>query len=122
MTNKIVLIFFIIFSYEILFFFKIFNKINKNLKILKKIIKLFLLENLTDLRKEKLLVIYSKILLKGSAFIVFILLLILLLIFLIYYFFNSLFYFLVSFYGTLIILVLCVGYHYLRLWINAKLQ
>ena len=122
MINKIILIFFIIFSYEILFFFKIFDKINKNFKILLKLIKLFSSKQITDLRKEKLLVIYSKILIKSSVFIFFILLLISLLIFLLYYFFSSLFYFLLSFYGTLIILVLCIGYHYLRRLINAKLQ
>ena len=60
LTDKIVLILFLIFVYEILFFFKISNKINENFYTLKKIFKLFSSEQLSDLRKEKLLVIYSK--------------------------------------------------------------
>ena len=121
MIDKIVLIFFLILVYEILFFFKILNRITKNLNTLYKIIKLFSLEQMSDLSKEKLLFKYSKILIKESLFIIFILLLISLLIFILYYFFNTSFYFLLSLNGTLIILVLCIGYHYLRRWINAKL-
>ena len=60
MINHILLICFSIITYEFIRFIKFKEIIKSNLKIYKKIFKLFKLKNVSDFRKEKLVLNYSR--------------------------------------------------------------
>ena len=60
MINHILLICFSIFTYEFIRFIKFKEIIKSNLKTYKKIFKLFKLKNVSDFRKEKLVLNYSR--------------------------------------------------------------
>ena len=82
------LIIFLIFSYEILIYLKLFNLLKFNLIIYKKLFKVFSNKFFSDEKKEFLIFKYSKKLLFLSLKIILILILILIL----FYFFNVFFF------------------------------
>ena len=73
MINQILLVFSCAIIYEFIQLVKFSNIVKSNLKIYQKILKLFQYKNLSDFRKEKLILNYSKTLLLISIKIIVIL-------------------------------------------------
>lgn len=111
MINQLLLICLSIFLYEFFKYIKFLNLIRSNLKIYPKIIKIFRFQKISDLRKEKVILLYSKSLLVTSLKIFLILILISLLIFLFNFLSNSFFYLLFSFFGIIELTILVIIYH-----------
>ncbi len=121
MINQILLTCSTILIYEFIKLVKLKDIIKSNLKIYKKIIKLFNFEKASDFRKEKLIFNYSKSLFKISIKIFVILICILIFIFLLNQLSNSFLNLAISFLGIIEITLIFIIYHRLRKIINGKL-
>ena len=107
--------------YEFLRFLKFIFIVKSNLKIYKKIIKLLKSKKVSDFRKEKLILNYSKSLFIISFKIFFIIILIFFFILLIDQLSNSFLNFIVSTLGIIEIILISTIYSKLRMRFNAKL-
>ena len=107
--------------YEFIIYIKFINIIKSNLKIYQKILKLFIAKNISDLRKEKLIFIYSKLLFFISIKIFLIIILILFFIYMLNFFSQSFLNLILSLFGVLQLSVMTLIYHQFRKKINAKL-
>ena len=101
---------------------KFIDIVNTNLIIYKKIIKLFKLKKISDIRKEKLLFYYSKSLLITSLKIFSLLISILIFGYILSLFSNSLIDLFISILGIAEVSIFFIIYHLFRKKINAKLQ
>ena len=114
MINQLLLIFSTILIYEFIKFVKFLDIIKSNLKIYKKIIKLFIFNKTPDSKKEKLIFNFSK-----SLFITSIKILAILMCMLIFMLFlnqvsNSFLNLIVSILGIIEITLIFIIYHQLR--------
>ena len=121
MINHILLICFSIITYEFLIFFGFIKVIKSNLKIYEKILKLIRVKFVSDFRKEKLILNYSK-----SLFIISIkIFAMLFFIFLLIYFLNLLSYSfidnIISILGIAELSIFYLIYHFIRKKNYAKL-
>ena len=121
MINQILLICSSIIVYEFIKYTKLTNIVWLNFKIYRKIIKLFTFKNISDLKKEKLLFVYSKILFFTSIKILFVLIFILVFILIINFVSNSFLSLVFSFMGALQISIVLIIYYQFREKDNAKL-
>ena len=113
MINQLLLISFTIFVYEFVKFINLIKIIRANLGIYKKIIKLFT-SKVSDLRKEKLIIYYSKTLFIVSIKIMFIIACILVSIFSLNLLSNSFIEFIISLFGIIELTLVSIIYHQLR--------
>ena len=122
MINHILLICSSIVIYEFIKFINFTNIVKSNLKIYQKILKLFQYKNVSDFRKEKLILNYSKSLFLLSLKIFIIILLILILLCILSFLSDSFIDFIVSIFGNIELTFIFMIYHILRKKINEKLQ
>ena len=115
------LIILIIISFEIIKFSKLIIRMQENINLYKKLIKLFTLKKVSDTWKEKALLNYSKNLFLSSLKII-VILIIIVIIFLIFSYmdenFNNLIF---SLFGLIEITILFLIYAYLRKLYHARL-
>ncbi len=121
MINHFLLICSILLIYEIFKYLNFFEILKSNLKIYQKIIKLFKYRNVPDFRKQRLLIIYSKLLLKISLKILLILILNLIFILSLNLISKSFINLFISVTGIIEISIFIIIYHKIRKKINAKL-
>ena len=121
MINHILLIFSTIGIYEFIKFINLKSIIIANFKTLKKIMKLFTLNNVSDFRKEKLIFYYSKSLFVLSLKIFAVIISIILFIFFLNLLSVSFLNLIISVFGIFEITLLFIIYHTLRRRIYAKL-
>ena len=121
MINHLLLIFFTISIYEFIKFINLKNIIIANFKTLKKIMKLFTLNNVSDFRKEKLIFYYSNYLFVLSLKIFAVIISIILFIFFLNLLSVSFLNLVISIFGIFEITLLFIIYHMLRRRIYAKL-
>jgi len=121
LIDHILLIVLSLIIYELIKYFKFFNLIKLNLKIYKKIIKLFNYKNISDFRKEKLIFNYSKSLFNTSLKIFLIVTLIIIVFYALGLFSESLYGFAISIFGIIEISLFIIIYHQLRRKNYAKL-
>ena len=114
MINQLLLIFSLITIYEFIKLIKFKNEIYLNLKIYRKLIKIFFLKKSLDTRKEKLIFIYSKKLFVVSIKILFVIVVILLFVLSFNFISNTFLNLVFSIYGFFEILFVFVIYHKLR--------
>ena len=107
--------------YEFVKYVKFNNIIKSNLKIYQKILKLFKYKNVSDFRKEKLILNYSKLLLIVSTKILIVLVFILLFIFTLNILSNSYLNLVISFFGIIKLSIIFIIYHLVRKKFYAKL-
>ena len=119
MTNLLLIFSTSIIIYEFIKFIKFIEIIKSNIKIYKKISKLFYLNKTSDFRKQKLIFIYSKLLMSSSLKIFFVIFLILALVYSINLFSNSFLDFLTSILGLIELTIVFIIYHFLRKKLNA---
>ena len=117
MINQLLLICLSIFLYEFLRYIKFLKIIRSNLKIYPKIIKVFTFKKVSDLRKEKVILFYSKFLFITSFKIILILILISFFIFLLDFLFHSFFYLIFSIFGIIELTLFIIIYHQLKKYI-----
>jgi len=110
-----------IFIYEFIRFVKFADIIKSNLKIYKKIIKLFNFKKVSDFRKEKLILNYSKSLFIVSVKIFSILICILIFIIFLNRLSPSFINFIISFFGIFETTIVVLIYHKLKKKIYEKL-
>ena len=121
MINQLFIIISAILIYEFLRYVQIINIVSDNLKIYKKIFSLFKIKKGSDLRKEKLLLNYSRKLFLTSIKIFAILIIILIFILALNFINNSFFHFISSLFGILEISIVFIFYHFIKNKIYAKL-
>ena len=121
MSNHLLIIFSSVLIYESLKFFKLLEIIKQNLRIYQKIIRLFKFKKASDLRKEKLILNYSKSLFIISTKIFAILISIVFFILSMNLFFTSFLTFIVSIIGIIELSLVFITYHLLRRKIYEKL-
>ena len=121
MINQILLICSSVIIYEFIQLVKLTNIVKSNLKIYQKILKLFQYKNVSDFRKEKLILNYSKSLFILSIKIFLILILILIFIFILSFLSHSFLNLALSIYGFIELSIIVIIYHQLRRKIYAKL-
>ena len=121
MIKHLLLICSTILIYELIKFVKLTDIIKFNLKIFKKMIFLFTSKNVSDSRKEKLILNYSKSLLLVSLKIFSILLGIVIIMLFLNHLSNSFLNLVISLLGIIEITLVLSIYHNLRKKINAKL-
>ena len=121
MINQLLLICSSIIIYEFIRFINLKNIIKINIKIYKKIIKLFTFKKVSDFRKEKLIFNYSKSLLIVSIKIFAILMSIFIFMFILNFLSNSFLNLVISILGIVEMFFIFIIYHKLRNKINAKL-
>ena len=97
------------------------NIVKSNLKIYQKILKLFQYKNVSDFKKEKLILNYSKTLLLVSIKIIVILISILVFMIILNLLFNSYLNFIISLFGIIEMSVFFLIYHLIRKRFYAKL-
>ena len=107
--------------YKFIRFINFISIIKTNLKIYKKIIKLFNFKKVSDFKKQKLLFNYSKLIFINSIKIFAILITILVFIFILNLLSNSFLNLVISVFGTIEITLVFVIYHQLQKKIDAKL-
>ena len=120
MANQLSILLFVVLSYEFLRFIKILKLINKNIKIYKKIFKLFNLKKSSDHWKEKVILNYSKNLFLASIKIIIILLIIILFVLILELINTGFVVFLFSIFGIIEMIIIFFVYSFLRK-INGKL-
>lgn len=108
------LIIFLIFSYEILIYLKLFNLLKLNLIIYKNLFKIFFNKFFSDKKKKFMILKYSKKLFHISLKIIFIFILILILFYFFNIFFSSLLKFSLSMYGILFSIIFLFIYSKIR--------
>lgn len=114
MINHVLLICSTIIIYEILFNYNFLKLIKTNLNIFKKIIKLKNLKNISDIKKERALIIYSKSMFFSSSKILIIIMSIIILLLMLNLISNSYLKFLMSFSGVLGFSLIAILYHKIR--------
>ena len=120
MINHILLICFSVFIYEFIKYVKFIDIIKSNLKIYQKILKLFKLKNVSDFRREKLILNYSKSLFTISIKIFLILILILIFMYILNLVSQSFLSLIISIFGIIELSIIVIIYHQFRKN-NAKL-
>ncbi len=108
--------------YEFIRYFKFADILRSNLKIYKKIIKLFKYKYVSEFRKEKLILNYSKLLFKLSIKIFLILILTIIFIYTLNILFKNFLDLVLSILGIIEISAVLIIYYQFRKKINAKLQ
>ena len=121
MINHILLICFSAIIYEFIKYIKFEDIIKYNLKIYKKILKLFKFKKASDFRKEKLIFNYSKTLLLVSLKIIAILISIVILLIILNIISNSFFNLILSILGILELSIIFLICHLIRKKFYAKL-
>lgn len=121
MINHILLICSLIIIYEFIKFINFKNIIKNNINIYKKIIKLLTYKNISDFRKEKLILHYSKSLFIVSIKILAVITSILTFMFILNLISSSFLNLLISISGIVEIFLFFIIYHNFRNKINAKL-
>ena len=121
MINHILLICSSVIIYEFIQLVNFTNIIKSNLKIYQKILKLFQYKNVSDFRKEKLILNYSKTLLLVSIKIIVILISIFVFMMILNLFFNSYLNFIISILGIIELSIVFIIYHIIRKKNHAKL-
>ena len=114
MINQLLLICSAIIIYEFIRYVQLISIVKSTLKINKKILKLFLYKNVSDFRKEKLLLNYSKILLLVSLKIIIILISILVFMMILNLLSNSYLHLVLSLFGIIELSVFFLIYHLIR--------
>ena len=122
MINHILLICSSIVIYEFIQLVNFINIVKSNLKIYQKILKLFKYKHVSDFRKEKLILNYSKSLFVVSIKIFSILILILIFIHVLSLLSQSFLDLVISIFGILELSIIIIIYHQFKKKINAKLQ
>jgi len=115
------LICFSVIIYEFIQLVNFTNIVKSNLKIYKKILKLFQYKNVSDFRKEKLILNYSKTLLLVSIKIIIILISIFVFMIILNLLFNSYLSLVISVLGIIEISIIFLIYHLIRKKFYAKL-
>ena len=121
MINQLILICSTIIIYEFVRYVKLIELIYSNLNIYKKILNLFRFKKVSDLRKEMLLLNYSKLLLIVSIKILAIVISIFIFILILNLLSNSFLNLVISFFGIIELSIFFIIYHLLRKKIYAKL-
>ena len=114
MINHILLICSSVVIYEFIKLVKFTNIVKSNLKIYQKILKLFKYKNVSDLRKEKLILNYSKKLLLVSIKIIVILISIFVFMMILNFLSNSYLNLLISVFGIIELSIFFLIYHLIR--------
>ncbi len=114
MTDQLLLIFFVIITYEFLLHFRFINIVNSNFKIYSRLFRLVKYKNISDYKKEKIIFIYLKIIFCLSIKIFIIILGILILIFPLSFFSNSFLGLIISFYGFIEFSIIFFIYYFFR--------
>ena len=121
MINHILLVCSSVIIYEFIQFINFTNIVKSNLKIYQKILKLFQYKNVSDFRKEKLILNYSKSLFIVSIKIFAILISIFIFMLILNLLSNSFLNLVISIFGIIELSIIIIIYHQLRKKINAKL-
>ena len=121
MINHILLVFSCVIIYEFIQLVNFTNIVKSNLKIYQKILKLFQYKNVSDFRKEKLILNYSKTLLLVSIKIIVILIFILVFILILNLISNSYLNLVLSLFGIIEFSIILLIYHTIRKKFYAKL-
>jgi len=121
LINHILLICSSVFIYEFIRYIKFIDIIKSNLKIYQKILRLFKFKNVSDFRKEKLILNYSKSLFTLSIKIFLVLILILIFMYTLNLLSQSFLNLVISIFGIIELSIVVVIYHQFRKKINAKL-
>ena len=121
MINQFLLICFTILTYEFIKLVKLRDIVKSNLEIYRKIIKLVKFKEVSDFRKEKLMLHYSKLILIISIKILCILLTIMFLVLFFNQISKSYINLIISFFGIFEITIILLIYHKLKKLIYAKL-
>ena len=121
MINQSLLIFSVIIIYEFIRYVQLIIIVKSNLKIYQKILKLIKYKNVSDFRKEKLILNYSKTLLLVSIKIISILISIFVFMVILNLLSNSYFNLVISVLGIIEISVIFLIYHLIRKKFYAKL-
>ena len=114
MIDHILLIFSSVLIYEFIVYTRFGNILKSNLKIYQKILRLFKYKNVSDSRKEKLILNYSKSLFVVSIRIVAILVSIIILLFIINILSNSYLNLIISILGIIELNIVFIVYHLIR--------
>lgn len=114
MINHILLICSSLIIYEFIRYIKFTNILKSNLRIYKKLLRLFKYKNVSDLRKEKLILNYSKSLFILSIKIFLILILILIFIYILSLVFQLFLDLVISIFGIIELSLIIIIYHQLR--------
>jgi len=114
LINQLLLICSAIIIYEFFRYVQLINIIKSNLKIYQKMIKLFKYKNVSDFRKEKLILNYSKTLLLVSIKIIFILIFILVFMVILNLLSNSYLNFILSILGIIELSIIFMIYHLIQ--------
>ena len=114
MINQSLLIFSVIIIYEFIRYVQLIIIVKSNLKIYQKILKLIKYKNVSDFRKEKLILNYSKTLLLVSIKIISILISIFVFMVILNLLSNSYFNLVISVLGIIEISVIFLIYHLIR--------
>ena len=121
MINHILLISSSVIIYEFLKYIKFIDLIKLNLKIYQKIIRLFKFKNVSDFRKEKLILNYSKSLFVSSVKIFLILVSILTVMYILNLLSQSFLNLIISVFGIIELSIVVIIYHQFRKKISAEL-
>jgi len=121
LINQILLICSSVLIYEFIRYVKFIDIIKSNLKIYQKILRLFKFKNVSDFRKEKLILNYSKSLFTLSIKIFLVLILILIFMYTLNLLSQSFLNLVISIFGIIELSIVVVIYHQFRKKINAKL-
>jgi len=121
LINHILLISSSVIIYEFLKYIKFIDLIKLNLEIYQKIIRLFKFKNVSDFRKEKLILNYSKSLFVSSVKIFLILVSILTVMYILNLLSQSFLNLIISVFGIIELSIVVIIYHQFRKKISAKL-
>ena len=121
LINQFLIIFSVIIVYEFIRYVKLIDIVRSNLKIYQKILKLFKFKTVSDLRKEKLILNYSKSLFIVSIKIFTILISILIFMYILDLLSDSFLNLVISFLGIIELTIVFIIYHLLRKKYDAKL-
>ena len=121
MINHILLICTVVIIYEFIQLVNFTNIVKSNLKIYQKILKLFQYKNVSDFRKEKLILNYSKKLLLVSIKIIIILISIFAFMIILNFLSNSYLNLVISVLGIIELSIVFMIYHLIRKKFYAKL-
>ena len=122
MINHILLICSTVIIYEFIIHIKFKDVLKSNLKIYQKILKLIQYKNVSDFRKEKLILNYSKSLFKVSVKIFVIIISIMVFMIILNFLFSSYLNFVMSILGIIELSIFFLIYHFMRKKIYAVLQ
>jgi len=121
LINQLLLICSATIIYEFIRYVQLIDIVKSNLKIYQKMLKLFQYKNVSDFRKEKLILNYSKTLLLVSIKIIVILISILVFMIILNLLSNSYSNLVLSLYGIIELSIIFLIYHLIRKMFYAKL-